>query len=72
MFLEKRANNGGLKTARDGASLYGNVDDVGDEGKELGKTFRVEGDRKGVEFTGFERHGLCGFQDIFLRDRAER
>ena len=38
----------------------------------MGKTLRVEGGRKGVEFTGFERHGLYGFQDFFLRDRAER
>ena len=72
VFFEERTDNGGLKTVRDGASLYGSVDDVGDEGKELGKTLRVEGGREGVEFTGFERHGLYGFQDFFLRDRAER
>jgi hypothetical protein len=38
----------------------------------LGKTVRVERGRKRVEFTGFERHGLYGVEDFFLRDSAER
>ena len=38
----------------------------------MGKTLRVERGRKGVEFTGFERHGRYGFQDFFLRGRVER
>ena len=57
---------------RDRASQYGRVDDVSDERQELGKAVRVEGGRKGVKFTGFKRHGLYGFEDFILRDRAER
>ena len=72
MLIEENTNHGGLENVRDRASQYGRVDDVSDEGKELEKAVRVEGGRKGVKFTGFERHGLYGLQDFFLRDRAER
>ena len=72
VLLEERTNDGGLENVRDGASLHGSVDDVSDEGQELGKAVGVEGGRKGVQFTGFERHGLYGFEDFILRDKAER
>ena len=57
VFLEERTNYNRLENVRDGASQYGRVDDVSDEGQELGKAVRVEGGRKGVKFTGFDRHG---------------
>ena len=70
MFLEERMNDGGLENFRDGVNTYGSVDDVGNEGQELGKALRIEGGREGIKFAGFERHG--GFKDFILRDRAER
>ena len=72
MFLEERTNDGGLENVRDGASQYGRVDDVSDEGQELGKAVRVEGGWKRVKFAGFERHRLYGFEDFVLGDRGER
>jgi hypothetical protein len=38
VFLEERANYSGLENVRNGARLYRRVDDVSDEGQELGKT----------------------------------
>ena len=61
VFLEERTNDGRLENVRDGASLYGRVDDVSDEGQELGKAVGVEGGRKGVKFTGFDRNGHYDF-----------
>ena len=72
MFLEDRANDDGLENVRDRANQYGSVNNVSNEGQELGRAVRVEGGWKGVEFTGFERHGLYGFEDFISRDRAER
>ena len=42
VFFEERMNDGGLENARNGASQYGRVDDVSDEGQELGKAVRVD------------------------------
>jgi hypothetical protein len=72
VFLEERTDYGGLENVRDGASLYGSVDDVSNEGQKLGNAIRVERGREGVQFTGFKRHGLYGFENFILRDRAER
>jgi len=35
------------------------------------ETIGVERGRERVKFTGFERHGLYGLEDIVLGDRVE-
>ena len=35
LLLEERTNDGGLENVMDGASLFGSVDDVSDDGQEL-------------------------------------
>ena len=42
VLFEERTNDGGLENVMDGASLFGSVDDVSDEGQEFGKTVGVE------------------------------
>ena len=58
-------NDGRLENVRNGASLYGSVDDV--KGKSWGKIVGVEGGCKGVEFASFKRHRLYGFDDHLER-----